>query len=795
MFFLFLGTSKSTSGNHECLRQTETFEQNTVVDSQCEGQTFVDVKLSCKGRLMPTKLTIFFLVKVSDLIFFVLDGGQESDKENVYFEDSDDSVKDPNFKTNCNNKSSSSDSSSSRPTARKRVRQYSHFLAMEQKQQTQPENNTDTPWQSGCMTENHDPTPSTSKGILHRRMSTSSDSSSSSSESSSTSSSSSSSNSSSTASNEVLPCRQENVENEVPDLARSPIRKSTKKRKSNIDEWLTNKAKTLRNTGKLYTSRSKSRKNIPARHLKPPCGEKCKLECTKKITNATRTKIFECYWQLGDLSLQRNFIHKHITPIIPAFRFSGKAQPRNVNHSFYFDVDGQTIRVCKTFFRATLDINDRVIRTVIAKSENGFLKQDMRGKHNNHKKVAESIRQGIRSHINSIPRMESHYIRKDSSREYIDGGKSLSDLYRDYKSLCESNNVPYANETLYSRIFNGEYNIIFFKPKKDRCELCVRYENAQGNANENDIKVEYFKHIEEKNLSRIEKEADKSNVGPDNIVAIYDLQAVLQLPRGNTSIFYYKSKLNTLNFTISHIGNDKTDCFYWHEGEANRGADEIGSCIYKFIENTMINYDGPGLDLIFYSDNCCGQNKNRFIVSVYLFALLKFPKIKCITHKYLITGHTQNEADSVHSTIEKQIQKRLKSGPIYVPSQYVEAIKCAKKKGRPYAVTEMSCCDFYSLKRLSEDIGLTTKSFKISEIKVLKLMQDDPTKLLYKTSFMDDQFSETVLTRKKNLNQITLKLAYRSKPKLKENKIKDLQELLRNNHIPHFYESFYNSLK
>lgn len=173
---------------------------------------------------------------------------------------------------------------------------------------------------------------------------------------------------------------------------------------------------------------------------------------------------------------------------------------------------------------------------------------------------------------------------------------------------------------------------------------------------------------------------------------------------------------------------------------------------------------------------------------------MKFPKIRCITHKYLITGHTQNEADSVHSTIEKQIQKRLKSGPIYVPSQYVEAIKCAKKKGRPYAVTEMASRDFYSLKRLCEDIGMT-KSFKISEIKVYKLMQDEPTKLFYKTSYKNNQFSETVLTRKKNLNQITLKLAYRSKPKLKENKIKDLQELLRNNHIPQFYESFYNCLR
>ncbi|XP_074039657.1 uncharacterized protein isoform X2 [Leptinotarsa decemlineata] len=735
---------------------------------------------------------------------FCTDGNTTSDKENVYFEDSDDSVKDPNFKIDCGYTSSTSGSSVGRPTIRKRVKRNSPILS-EEKHQTQPYVNIGVP-------ENLAVTPSTSKNISHRKRSISSDSSSSTSSSNSSSNSSSSSISSSNtisksrssetrcSSNDTvlssLPCNQENVpNNNVPEQIMSPVRKSGKKRKSCVNEWLSNKAKILRNTGKPYTSRSKSQKKMSARCLKPPCGEKCKLKCIQKINDVNRSKIFENYWQLGDLAAQRNFIHKNMKAIIPAFRFTGKIQPRKLNHSFYFQINEEPIRVCKTFFRATLDINDRVIRTVIEKSKDGFLEQDMRGKHGNHSKVAESIRQGIRDHINSIPRMESHYIRKNSSREYIDGGKSLNDLYRDYKTLCDSNNVPYANETLYSRIFNGEFNISFFKPKKDRCELCVRYENAQGDTKK-DLEVQYLKHIEEKDLSRIEKDADKKTSGPNKIIAIYDLQAVLQVPRGNTSIFYYKSKLNTLNFTVSLISDDKTDCFYWHEGEANRGADEIGSCLFKFIQNRVVNYDGPGLDLIFYSDNCCGQNKNRFIISIYLYALLKFPRIKSITHKYLITGHTQNEADSVHSTIEKQIQRRLRSGPIYVPSQYVEAIKSAKKKGNPYTVTEMSSTDFYSLKRLSEDIGLTiAKSFKISEVKIFKLMQDDPTKLLFKTSFKDHQFSETVLTRKKNLNSISLKLAYRSKPKLKENKLKDLLDLLHNNHIPTFYESFYKSLR
>jgi len=41
-----------------------------------------------------------------------------------------------------------------------------------------------------------------------------------------------------------------------------------------------------------------------------------------------------------------------------------------------------------------------------------------------------------------------------------------------------------------------------------------------------------------------------------------------------------------------------------------------------------------------------------------------------ITHKFL-TGHTQMPVDSMHSRIETQKQRALKSGPVYIPAQWV----------------------------------------------------------------------------------------------------------------------------
>ena len=42
-------------------------------------------------------------------------------------------------------------------------------------------------------------------------------------------------------------------------------------------------------------------------------------------------------------------------------------------------------------------------------------------------------------------------------------------------------------------------------------------------------------------------------------------QAVLPTPRGEVSVFYYKSKLSTFNFTISNIVKSSTYCYVWHE--------------------------------------------------------------------------------------------------------------------------------------------------------------------------------------------------------------------------------------
>ena len=241
--------------------------------------------------------------------------------------------------------------------------------------------------------------------------------------------------------------------------------------------------------------------------------------------------------------MQREYISKLITEVKPKYRYERVGSTRSCNHAFYFIVNGTRVRVCKKFFKATLDINDRPIRTVLRKTNDGFIEGDNRGKHGNHKVINPSVRQDIHDFINSIPRIESHYLREQSTREYIDGGKSIAGMHRDYVAECKSNNKNYGNLTLFSRIFNEQFNISFFVPKKDQCELCTAYSNAAEDEKDK-LQDQYENHLKEKELCREEKKNDKECAEKNDklVVAVYDLQAVLPAPRGDVSVFFLQIK-------------------------------------------------------------------------------------------------------------------------------------------------------------------------------------------------------------------------------------------------------------
>lgn len=594
-------------------------------------------------------------------------------------------------------------------------------------------------------------------------------------------------------------------------------RNITRKRKADPTKWKQNMRKIKRNLGQEYISANTNKQSTPARQMRPPCSQKCRLKCIEKLDDDKRQAHFKSFWALGDLQLQRMFVLSSMVTVTPKYKYSNAERPREPNKAYYLKDDNEKVRVCKTFFTNTLGITPKMIRTVINKSKNNnYMEDDKRGKHNQHKRVSDDLKNDIKDFINSIPRIESHYLRASTSREYISGGKTIAELFRDFEKLQKEKSREAGKFNTFYEVFTTQFNIGFFQPKKDQCDLCLQYHNSVGDQKRT-LKEKYETHHEEKLLSREEKKMDRKNVDEYNLCVCYDVQAIMQSPNGDTSSFFYKSKLNSLNFTMTELNKlkegDKTGddcksygdvhCYFWDETQGKRGAVEIGSCILDYLKMVSEKAGDREINVTFYSDNCCGQNKNKYVAALYMYAVTNLKNLKTITHKYLIKGHTQNEADNVHSLIQKQIDKDLKSGPIYTPVQYMAAIQRARKTGKPFAIHSLLYDFFYDVKLLQENWGY---NFNVDEqkntvawndIKVMKFTKDKPFSLYYKTSYKEDFKEINVRNKRKRMSEhteISIQKAYSQPFALSANKKKDLKELVSKKLIDPYYASYFDTM-
>ena len=67
-----------------------------------------------------------------------------------------------------------------------------------------------------------------------------------------------------------------------------------------------------------------------------------------------------------------------------------------------------------------------------------------------------------------------------------------------------------------------------------------------------------------------------------------------------------------------------------------RGGNEIGSALLKWAETVI-----PGSEIeeiILWSDNCYGHNKNVSIIMCFFWILNKYRQVKIITQEFLLKG-------------------------------------------------------------------------------------------------------------------------------------------------------------
>ncbi|KAK7474663.1 hypothetical protein BaRGS_00034087 [Batillaria attramentaria] len=309
--------------------------------------------------------------------------------------------------------------------------------------------------------------------------------------------------------------------------------------------------------------------------------------------------------------------------------------------------------------------------------------------------------------------------------------------------------------------------------------------------------TEYSEHMERKVESRTEKAKDKKEAQEsDNLyVATFDMEVVLPTPFDLTSQTYYKRKLSTYNLSVFSLADKKAACYVWNGSEGQRGSNEVGTCLYKHI----LSLPQSVQHVILYSDTCTGQNRNQFITAALHHAVQNIPNIQTIDQKFLESGHSQMECDSMHVCIERS----RRGVRIHQPDQWITVIQCARDSD-PYTVVTLEHDAFYDFKELARNTMRNTKHdinnrrvnwLKLKWIRVTKADTDT----VYFNYRMKDQFSQIKIkgTSRRGRPQVgttSLSLLYTSQLPIPNAKKADLTDLCRSGVIPSRHHEFYSKL-
>lgn len=307
----------------------------------------------------------------------------------------------------------------------------------------------------------------------------------------------------------------------------------SRKRKRNIEEWKHTIRKRRRQSGQEYEN-SKGKKTRKRQiQSRKDCEGKCKFHCSRHISAEDRSAAFNEFWGLDDTAKQTFYARTTEKCIKERTRTATGISRRTYSFKYYFAKGDDKVRVCKEFYLTTLDISQRRIEWHYKKAaDNDFT--DRRGRASGRSRTSDATIQLIKEHIQSFPRIPSHYCRQQTKREFLEPGLSLAKMYAE---KCKADDVVPVKIHLYRSVFNYDFNIGFFVPKKDRCDTCMEYEAQDENTMTEQLKEKHNKHINDKNETRTERDEDRKS---ENTVVCFDLQNVLTCPRANISIFLQK---------------------------------------------------------------------------------------------------------------------------------------------------------------------------------------------------------------------------------------------------------------
>ena len=288
-------------------------------------------------------------------------------------------------------------------------------------------------------------------------------------------------------------------------------------------------------------------------------------------------------------------------------------------------------------------------------------------------------------HIQQFPVEESHYSRSDNPHtQYLSGELSLSAMYRLYQEDCKATNAKPVKEWFYRNVFNTQFNLRFKRPRSDTCKTCEELKIGIETAPEDErqrLKTRLDLHHRKAQAARDAMKADTKHAAEDDatLCISFDLQKTLDTPKLPVGEAYYLCQLNSYNFAVVNNVTLDSTMFVWNEAEGRKGADEVSSCLLKYIESVPATVK----HLVFWSD---GQNKNHQLQILWM-------RFSTVEHKFLEVGHTYLPCDRCFGHIER---KKRTVNYVFTTDDWAVLIANSRPH-KPFTVVQMSSRDFIDI--------------------------------------------------------------------------------------------------
>ncbi|CAH0398941.1 unnamed protein product [Chilo suppressalis] len=256
-------------------------------------------------------------------------------------------------------------------------------------------------------------------------------------------------------------------------------RKRAKRGKANKENWTYNQNKIKRMKGDSYSGRRKTEdgkivfdleKN--ERSVQPRCdhNDRCKYFECYKLTEEGRNMLFKKYWKLS-WETKKIWVQQTVQKQGVSIRkCSGNSFRRGNTFKYSFNVLGEKYKVCKKMYLNTLNIGEWSVHNCTKNEDrNEVASESEKTRRNNGVKAFEDIgRNHAKEFLNNLPKLESHYCRKTTSKLYLEQiWQSKEQLYREYvKQLSDKGINEYkVSQKIFFQEFDAMFVTLFTKKR------------------------------------------------------------------------------------------------------------------------------------------------------------------------------------------------------------------------------------------------------------------------------------------------------------------------------------------